>query len=118
MAIVSFRAVSHSFNGQWCWDKSDESETFSFNLYKKNDRYYGGYYGVAYDGNRINTYNSAFDFKDNGQDTVQIKMVLEPMSVGLIQLKLLNEALIEYTVIKEPPGEFYIPSQGRLIPCR
>ncbi len=107
----------NEFLGTWCWDKHSNQSTFALTLYKKTNKYEGGYSSVAYGGNIIDENENAFNFKicEKNIITTKIKTSIRN-KYGLIQLKIVKNKL-EWTVLKNPNGEFYAPEKAILHKC-
>lgn len=114
---INSYGANPNFTGVWCWDKSNEEESFSVTLKKSNDRYHGGYSSIANKGNKFDEHEDAFNFKDHFLSIVQIKIKNGWHSTGFVQLRWLNEKQIEWLIMKYPEGDFLFPYKALLERC-
>ncbi len=109
--------ASADFTGTWCWDKDNNESVFSIVIHKTKGIYKGGYYSVTQSGNRIDDNDTAFAF-NTMQKTVQTKIKAGITgNIGLIQLKILNDKIINWQVIQHPKGEMFVPKAALLHRC-
>ena len=112
-------AFTANFSGQWCWEKNNKNTTFFLELKKKGDYFIGGYHFIALNEHKLDENSKAFNFKDNQSFIVQTKVVTSWKDrIVLVQLKLDDNQHMEWTLIKQPFGEFFLPRKAILYNCR
>lgn len=120
IAIVALSAsTDNSFSGKWCWDKNSSVSTFSLTITKISALYIGGHDSVAFSGSIIEDNDNAFNFKATKKKIIKAKVKTRIRGgMGLIRLKLLNNKQIEWVVLRQPNGEFYVPQKSLLHRCK
>lgn len=107
----------YGFIGTWCWDNDSKYSTFSITINKKLNMYYGGYFAVAYGGEHIDDNEHAFSFKITDEHIIKTKIRTGIRNaIGIIQLTINNDKL-EWEILKNPKGEFYVPEKAILHRC-
>ena len=116
--LILTNTVNADFAGKWCWDEDSNISAFSIVINKIADKYQGGYYAVAQSGNKIDDNNLAFSFIAIQKNIIKTKFKAGISgSIGLIQLKLINDKKIDWLVLQVPKGEIYVPKKAILHRC-
>ncbi len=122
---IMFTITSYSnnlktdFSGSWCWEKDSKYSTFSIEIKKSTRGYKGGYSCVISEGDRIEDSDFAFSFDTPNGNIVKTKLKAGINgTIGLVQIKILNNNKMEWLILKTPEGEFNPPNSAILKKCR
>jgi hypothetical protein len=115
----SIITVAHAdFVGRWCWDNNSDINAFSVVIHKAGEIYKGSYSAVAQRGNKIDDNDSAFSFKVGMKSKIRTRLAAgQSRNSGLIELKLPSDHRLEWSLLKAPIGEIYIPKFAVLHRC-
>lgn len=111
--------VDNAFLGAWCWDLNNNNKDFSISIKKNSNLYVGGYDSVVGSGRIIDDNDNAFRFKATKNNIIKTKIKSGITgNIGLVQIKILNNKKIEWLVLREPQGFFYVPKKAILHKCK
>lgn len=106
---------SRDLSGRWCWDKSNNIGSFTLFISKKGDLYKVEYSAVANEGARIDDGEDAFSFKVSDKNYIKTKFKGGfQASIGLVELRIIDDKTIRWHVLKAPEGEYYFPDNATL----
>ena len=115
MGLINM-SCANGFSGKWCWVDNGDGWHFFLSIKKQSDSYEGDY--------RVSTYDKAdsnlekINFKSHYSSVVQTKVMMGwSNDIALVQLKLLNDKMMEWKLLKEPRNYVYVPSKAILIHC-
>lgn len=123
LMLIKNSSFSESINekllGVWCWDLNNNEQAFSITIKERSGKLYGGYDSVVDFGEKIDDNDNAFSFTQirNNMLKMKVKSGIDG-GIGLVQLNVLTNDKIKWTVIHEPKGEFYAPRRAILHKCK
>lgn len=118
LTLVFTNSANAVFSGKWCWDKNSDVNVFSIVINKTAITYVGGYSLVTQSGNRIDDNDTAFHFTVPKKNSIKTKVKSGITgNRGLIQLELIDDKKIYWSVLQFPKGEFDAPIKATLQRC-
>ena len=110
---------TNTFDGNWSWEKNSQDQTFTINIKKIDDTYYGSYCAIAQAGNRIDCGvegdDPSFRISNVKNNDVVISFKSNySLAIGKVRLKLVEDKL-SWEIIEKPEGDFFCPYNAILI---
>jgi hypothetical protein len=114
-ALISFHSYSQDLSGKWVWDKNNKQHTFSINLEKNNESYFGTYCAVAMSGNRIDCspekYANKFIYKPDNPEFEYTPNYSR--GKGIAKLSFVDNKLL-WEIVQGPNSMHFAPKKAYL----
>ena len=113
--LISFQAYGQDLSGKWVWVKNNKQHTFTINLEKSNENYFGSYCAVAMSGNRIDCspekYANKFTYNPTKPEFEYIPNYSR--AKGIAKLTVVENKLL-WEIIKQPESMHFAPKNAYL----
>ncbi len=118
--VFVFAKVSAKFQTTWDfngnWSYTTESSQFDLSLIQNGSTLTGSHCSTMFSGNKIDCNMDSTELSINGTVTDQNMVTVEFKSHflrlnGKATLKKISDTQIEWAIIEEPKGEYYIPDK-------